>query len=199
MRKISTYQDVVNFHGHSCPGLAIGYRVALIALRELRTTRAEDEELVAIVENNACGVDAIQKVCGCTFGKGNLIFRDYGKDVYTFFNRRTGKGIRIYAEAFYKDDEKDKRFVTLSKKTKLTEDEKREIREIRERRVEEILNFPAGKFIRIKPSQEKIPHKARILSSVRCEICRERVMETCIERSRNRLLCHSCLSKSEVR
>ena len=62
---------------------------------ELGVGRPEDEELVAIVENDSCSVDAIQYVTGCTMGKGNLIFRDYGKHAYTFFNRNTGKGIRI--------------------------------------------------------------------------------------------------------
>ena len=74
------FDDAVKFHGHACPGLAIGYRVANLALKELGG-RARDEELVAIVENNSCAVDAIQLICGCTFGKGNLIFKDFGKQV----------------------------------------------------------------------------------------------------------------------
>ena len=88
------FEDVIEFHGHSCPGLAIGYRVSMFALNELGE-RASDEELVAIVENNSCAVDAVQVVTGCTFGKGNLIFRDYGKQVYTFIKRPSGDGIRI--------------------------------------------------------------------------------------------------------
>ncbi|MDA8106647.1 MAG: FmdE family protein, partial [Nitrospiraceae bacterium] len=91
---MKTYDEVVEFHGHSCPGLALGYRVSLRVLREFKG-RAEDEELVAIVENNSCAVDAIQAMTGCTFGKGNLIFRDYGKQVYTFLRRPSGKSIRI--------------------------------------------------------------------------------------------------------
>ena len=48
------------------------------SMNELDSIHAADEEIVAIVENDACGVDALQCVTGCTFGKGNLIFRDYG-------------------------------------------------------------------------------------------------------------------------
>ena len=59
------YAQIVEFHGHSCPGLAMGYRMACAALAELKSMRAEDEELVAIVENDACGVDALQCVTGC--------------------------------------------------------------------------------------------------------------------------------------
>ncbi len=71
--------------------------MTLVALDFLGVERAEDEELVAIVENDACGVDAVQYVAGCTFGKGNLVFRDWGKPVYTFFSRRTGRGVRVLA------------------------------------------------------------------------------------------------------
>jgi formylmethanofuran dehydrogenase subunit E len=80
---MKTFEDIVEFHGHVCPGLALGYRVSMFALKELGE-RALDEELVAIVENNSCAVDAVQVITGCTFGKGNLIFKDYGKQVYTF-------------------------------------------------------------------------------------------------------------------
>ena len=53
-----TYEEIIQFHGHECPGLAIGYRMAIAAMENLESFRAEDEELVAIVENDACGVDA---------------------------------------------------------------------------------------------------------------------------------------------
>ena len=89
-----TFDDVIQFHGHACPGLALGYRVANLALKELGL-RARDEELVAIVENNSCAVDAIQFICGCTFGKGNFIYRDFGKQVYTFFKRPNTEALRI--------------------------------------------------------------------------------------------------------
>ena len=79
------YKDIVRFHGHSCPGLAIGYRMACAGMEALHAIRSEDEEIVAVVENNACGVDALQCVTGCTFGKGNLVFRDHGKQVYTLY------------------------------------------------------------------------------------------------------------------
>jgi formylmethanofuran dehydrogenase subunit E len=77
---ISDYQQIIEFHGHSCPGLAMGYRMAAAVMDVLKKARAEDEELVAIVENDACGVGALQCLSGCTFGKGNLLFKDYGNE-----------------------------------------------------------------------------------------------------------------------
>ena len=71
-------EETIRFHGHSCPGLALGIRAAEVALKE--SERAPDEEVVAVVETDMCGVDAIQYLTGCTFGKGNLIHLDYGKN-----------------------------------------------------------------------------------------------------------------------
>ena len=78
------------FHGHSCPGLTMGIRVAEIVLRELGA-HSTDEEVVCITETDHCGVDAIQYLVGCTFGKGNLIHQDHGKSVFTFLRRSDGK------------------------------------------------------------------------------------------------------------
>ena len=61
----------IEFHGHTCPGLAIGFRAARTLMERLGVKKAPDEELVAIVETDACGADAIQVMTGCTFGKGN--------------------------------------------------------------------------------------------------------------------------------
>jgi formylmethanofuran dehydrogenase subunit E len=72
-QSIKSFAEAIAFHGHACPGLALGYRAAEYALQHLGTGRSEDEDLVAIVENDACGVDAIQLVAGCSAGKGNLI------------------------------------------------------------------------------------------------------------------------------
>ena len=87
-------QKTVAFHGHMCPGLAIGIRAAEVALQDIGP-HAHDEEVVAVVETDMCGVDAIQSLTGCTFGKGNLIHLDYGKNAFTFYRRSDGKGIRL--------------------------------------------------------------------------------------------------------
>ena len=33
------YQEVISFHGHECPGLAIGYRMSLAAMKALDEIR----------------------------------------------------------------------------------------------------------------------------------------------------------------
>ena len=91
------FEEAVAFHGHRCPGLAIGYRMARSAIKELTGGSAvsNDEPFVAIVENSACAVDALQIVTGCTFGRGNLILRDHGKHVMTLMSQRLGRAVRV--------------------------------------------------------------------------------------------------------
>ena len=51
--------------------------------------------MVCIAENDACGLDAIQVMLGCSIGKGNLLLRIRGKSAYSFYNRKTGKSVRL--------------------------------------------------------------------------------------------------------
>jgi formylmethanofuran dehydrogenase subunit E len=44
-------QQAYRFHGHMCPGLAIGIRAAEIALEQIGP-HAQDEEVVAVVETD---------------------------------------------------------------------------------------------------------------------------------------------------
>ena len=56
------WERCVAFHGHACGGLAVGYQASLYAMELLGVSgRAQDEELVCVTENDACGVDAVQR------------------------------------------------------------------------------------------------------------------------------------------
>ena len=93
--KEELWKKCAEFHGHICPGLTVGYRAALYAVRLLDLTFSEDEQVVVISENDACGVDAIQVILGCTAGKGNLLFHMRGKQAYSFYDRNTGRSVRL--------------------------------------------------------------------------------------------------------
>lgn len=85
------WQRAVAFHGHECPGLAIGFKAVEGVIAEFGLDASQlpaiDEELVCITENDACCVDAIQSLLGCTFGKANLIPRLRGKMAFSFYVR----------------------------------------------------------------------------------------------------------------
>ncbi len=91
-----TVQKVTDFHGHLCPGVAMGIRAAAVALDRVGA-HSQHQEVVAIAETDVCAVDAIQVMTGCTLGKGNLVHHDHGKDVYTFVRRSDGRAIRLSA------------------------------------------------------------------------------------------------------
>ncbi len=186
-------RDAILFHGHLCPGLALGFRVAKAALRELKTDRPHDEELVAIVENDSCAADAIQYITGATFGKGNLVFRDYGKHVYTFFNRRTGQGIRISED--YRGFEGDQRFPELKKKQEAGEDVSREMLEYKMEKAAAILRADEKEIMTIAPVTSRPPQEARIRGSVRCSRCGEKLMETRGRVRNGVMVCIPCFEK----
>lgn len=186
-------RETIQFHGHLCPGLALGFRVARAALRELGTDRPQDEELVAVVENDSCAVDAIQFVTGCTFGKGNLIFRDYGKHVYSFFNRRTGKAIRISED--FRGFEGDQRFSELKKREEAGEDVSAERRVYLMEKASAILSAAENDIMTITAVTQTAPQEAKIRGSVRCALCGEKIMESRGRVKRGNIVCIPCFEK----
>ncbi len=189
-----TLDRVVDFHGHLCPGLAMGVQAAQIALREVGP-HSTDEEIVAVVETDMCAVDAIQFLTGCTFGKGNLVHRDYGKNAYTFFRRSDGTAIRIAARpgAWQRDPEHQE----LSAKVRAgdaTPAERDRFGELHEAQSRVVLGLDPDQLFSIAPVDEQVPSRARILASVVCESCREAVMETRVRRYDGRQLCPACFA-----
>ena len=92
---MKTWKDCVAFHGHECGGLTIGYKASLYAIELLKLEFSQDEQVVCISENDACGVDAVQVMLGCSIGKGNLLFHMRGKQAFSFYNRKTGASVRL--------------------------------------------------------------------------------------------------------
>ena len=186
-------RDTVQFHGHLCPGLALGFRVAKAALRELKADRPRDEELVAIVENDSCAADAVQYITGCTFGKGNFIFRDYGKHVYTFFNRRTGQGMRISED--YRGFEDDQRFPELKKRQEAGEDVSRAMMEYKMDKAAAILRADEKEILTIEQLSAQPPREAKIRGSARCSLCGEKFMESRGRVKSGKIVCIPCFEK----
>ncbi len=190
-------QKTIDFHGHSCPGLAIGIRVAEVALGEVG--RSSDEEVVAVVENDNCAVDAIQFLLSCTYGKGNLIHLDYGKLAFTFYRRSDGKAIRVIGkpEIFgHQDDES----ISLRKKKMvrgLTGEEKERLNQAAVARIKQIMEADLDELFEITPAQGPVPQKAQILESLICEACGERTMESRTRRFLGQILCIPCFEVRE--
>jgi formylmethanofuran dehydrogenase subunit E len=190
-------EATTRFHGHWCPGLAIGVRAAELALEEVG--KADDEDIVAIVETDMCAVDAIQYLVGCTLGKGNLIYRDYGKNAFTFIRRRDGKAVRVITrpEIF---GEAGEILGKLHKKLLaegLTDEEQRQWQQTRAHLAKRVMESSLPEIFEFKPAREAEPPPARILASLICEACGEATMETRTRRLNDRVLCIPCSEAQE--
>jgi len=187
----------IDFHGHSCPGLAIGIRAAELAMG--RFGRSPDEEIVSVVETDMCAVDAIQFLLGCTFGKGNLIHLDYGKSAFTFHSRQKVKSIRIVARPNAIGDPDDELIALRTKKLKeeLTPEEQERLKEAMAERTKRIMEADIDKLFEVKPSQSPVPRKARILESLICRECGEATMESRTRRLFGETLCIPCFETAE--
>jgi formylmethanofuran dehydrogenase subunit E len=192
---MKTFEDVVEFHGHACPGLALGYRVALYALKMLGD-RASDEELTATVENNSCAVDAVQVLTGCTFGKGNLIFRDYGKHVYTFIRRPSGEGIRISVDWISPEEtEEEKSMWERYTKGDRSEEILNMVHSRKAKKIDNIMNAKDDELFTVTKSGAALPEEASIYPSVRCAVCNEKVMEPRARLRDGKIVCIPCFEK----
>jgi len=192
---MKTFDEIVDFHGHACPGLAFGYRVALLALRELGE-RAEDEELLAIVENNSCAVDAVQVATGCTFGKGNLLFRDYGKQVYTFIKRPSGESIRVSVDwTFPEETPEEKSMWDRYIKGERFDEVLRAVHGRKTKKIAMILNADDRDLFKISRATMTLPDEAKIYASLRCAVCGEKMMEPKARMKNGEIVCMPCFEE----
>lgn len=187
------WDKAVEFHGHSCPGLAIGYRVSKAALEKLAAVRAADEELVAIVENDACGIDAVQVLTGCSLGKGNLLYRDHGKQVYTFVCRNSGRAVRVSVRGSVWRSDPGLKELRSKYFSGTASPEEREIFQRHQReRTRLILEMPEDELCEVRQVTLELPPKARVFDSLICAECGEPVMEPRVRVKEGRLVCLPC-------
>lgn len=155
------------FHGHACPGLAIGFKACEAAVEKMGLSPAFDEEVVCITENDACGVDAVQALMSCTIGKGNLIYRGTGKQAFTFVRRDDGRAMRFYLKARNNGME-------------------------RADYMNYLLNAPVDEVFDCKAVDVEIPERARRFANVVCEICGEASPEHKMHIQDGKMVCADC-------
>ena len=189
----------VSFHGHLCPGLSIGIRAAAWAMQNFGT--AADEEIVAVTETDMCAVDAIQALVGCTFGKGNLIYRARGKVAFSFFRRSDGKSARL-VRLFYETPLSAGISALRSRleNTSLPEPERlhgeAELEHMRQEHIKALLSAPFEELFSIGMPRYAMPGAAKLYQTVACEECGEGVMASCLQMQGGRRLCLDCVEKA---
>lgn len=165
-------EKTIKFHGHSCPGLAIGIRVSELAMEKLDIQNSKIP--VCVAETDMCGVDAIQFLTGCSFGKGNLIHKDYGKSAFTFYDRDSQKGFRaVFKDNFARNEEN------------------------RDNRIKRILQADLKDLFMTEEVDTPPVKPARILKSIQCDNCSEMTMESRIRMFDGKNLCIPCFQTVE--
>ncbi len=192
------FKKCVDFHGHICPGLAIGYRAARAGMDWLSENRAGDEEVVAVVETDSCGVDAVQVLTGCTFGKGNFFFKDHGKMAFTFLSRNTGKGVRVVRKPQETRPPGYERHGELMNRVRSDEATPEERKEFRKHHLElayAVLQMSQEDLFSLQPVEGALPAKAKIEPSRACDHCGESAMASRLSEVDGRQLCRACTEK----
>lgn len=159
------------FHGHICGGIILGVRIARAGLNYLGIEEpAKSKNFIVFVEADRCISDAVQAVTGCSLGKRNLKWIDYGKMGASFIDMNTQKGIRIVVIAKkYPSFDED----ALSFWNQFTD--------------EEIFKFEP---IQVDMRKEDLP--GRPIKVIRCEICHEEVMDGRDIVKDGKVLCKAC-------
>ena len=191
-------KSCVEFHGHICPGLIYGYRVAKEAMKLMNIGRSVDEEVVAICENDSCAVDALQVMLGTAAGKGNLIIKNFGKNAYTVLSRSKRQAYRFSRRTHYDYTGKAKKeFDRLDASVAAgtaSEDDRRNLKRLK---VDDLLARPFAEIFTTTEVPFDEPLYAPLAPSEPCAICGEMTMATkMIKLNDGRQVCIPCSEKS---
>lgn len=189
-------------HGHFCPGSALGVMASMYGLNSLGDVEMLSdglENLMCIVEINACFADGVQAVSGCTLGNNALIYRDLGKHAVTLVIRGSDTGIRVCVRPdfrayihrlvpeFYPLMEK-----VIKNRSGCEDDEKRFKDKAREAAFA-LVRQDFGDLLSVNSVRCDLPGYAPIVDSVVCRGCGEQVMSMKVASSgANRDLCLTC-------
>ena len=167
---MKTWQDCAAFHGHECGGLTIGYKASLYAIELLKLEFSADEQVVCITENDACGVDAIQVMLGCSVGKGNLLFHMRGKQAFSFYNRKTGQSVRLVLKPKPVGMSREESFAYYQ-------------------------SCKPEEMFDVKPTTIRLPEAARLFDSYVCACCGEVAGANWIRLADGKHLCLDCYDR----
>ena len=197
------WERCITFHGHICPGLAIGFQATQLGLRLLQERDLAQENpingIVSIVQNDACGVDAVQVLTGCTFGKGNLLFIDHGKQVYRFVRSQDGRGIRIALKHGAMDNETHHLLRNKVVEKTATPDEAEEFIKLHREIALRLVEASPEDYFKWQEIKIDLPKGPQLNPTVQCAFCGEGVMEQRAHVRDGIIACPECTESYESR
>ncbi len=138
---------------------------------------------------------------GCTYGKGNLIHRDYGKNAFTFYRRSDGRAVRMATRpnAWGPPDPAREALGQRVRSGQGSDEDGRQFQELQRQRSDAILDAPLDRLFAVESIDGPVPQKARIHTSLTCERCGEAAMETRVRHFGGQTLCLACFERLEPR
>jgi formylmethanofuran dehydrogenase subunit E len=80
-----------------------------------------------------------------------------------------------------------------------TPDERARFQELHQQRARMVLEMPIERLFNVAPVEPRVPKKARIHDSLKCDNCGEMAMETRTRRFKGQTLCIPCFEAVEAR
>lgn len=189
-------------HGHFCPGSALGVMASMYGLNLLGDVEMLSdglENLLGIVEINACFADGVQAVSGCTLGNNALIYRDLGKHAVTFAIRENDTGVRVCVRPDFREciHRLVPEFYPLMEKVIKNrsgcEDEEKRFKDKAREAAFALVQQDFRDLMSAKRVCCDLPGYAPIVDSTVCRVCGEQVMATkMVSNGENRDLCLTC-------
>jgi len=193
------FRKCIDFHGHICPGVTIGFQAARVLMDRLGVQKSPDEELVAIVENDSCSADAIQVMTGCTFGKGNFIFKNYGKQAFSLIDRKRERAVRICLLSGVLEGDPERLSLFEKVRTEKASPEERErYQQFQQGKIRNILDATAESLFKIEEISLDIPPKAMIMESGICDFCGESAKIDLLRKMDGKKACIPCFHQSSL-
>jgi formylmethanofuran dehydrogenase subunit E len=190
-------------HGHFCPGVALGVMAAVRGLWEMDVASVYFdgimEDLMAVVEVNACFADGIQAVSGCTLGNNSLVYRDLGRLAVTFAQRGRETGVRLRAAPDYRNriNLAAPEFYPLLEKVIVrragSDAEVQAFRDQARQAAFSLVQEPLEELLVVETVKPVLPEMAPVKPSQVCPECGEEIMQTkIVPEGENQGLCYLC-------
>ncbi len=185
--KLRCLVKTAEIHGHFCPGSALGVMASLCGLRQMGLESISSdglENLMAVVEINACFADGVQAVSGCTLGNNSLVYRDLGRHAVTFAIRGKATGVRVRVRPDFRsriDRAVPEFYPLLEKVIKNRQGSAGEEAAFKEKGREAafaVVRLPFEELLITETVQPFLPDYAPITESVLCPGCGETIMST---------------------
>lgn len=101
------WEKTIEFHGHKCPGIAMGFKICEAAIKKLGINPLEDE-IICIAENNTCPTDAIRYILRCNEENNKLSFKLSEDLTFSFLNKTNNQKLKIQFKPLKREQKMNK-------------------------------------------------------------------------------------------